>query len=94
MLIHVLFGTIEQNQFKIKHTDFFSLAQHFISCKNPKYFKELVAFLVRFLEHALFTTAERGYSNIDILRYKSKFKNADEESGEKNALFKSVCLES
>ena len=48
--LHVLFGTVEQNQFKITHTDFFSLVQHFISYKNAKYFKELVAFLVRFLD--------------------------------------------
>ena len=36
--------------------------------------------------------AERGYSDIDISRYKSKFKNADEESGEKTMLYLNLSV--
>ena len=86
--VQVLFGIIQQEPtYKNIYGLFFdNIALE--SWKNYKSFKELDAFLVRFVDtEAILRLPKHGYSNIDISCYNWKFKNADEESGEKGMLY-------
>ena len=91
--VQVLFGIIQQEP---TYKNIYGLFWGNIaleSWKNYKPFKELDAFLVRFVDiEAILRLPKHGYSNIDISCYNWKFKNADKEIGEKSMLYSDLLV--